>query len=282
MHLLPLHNNNRKDKPREKDHLSQKANQAPITDPTSSHNPATSSNEDSENTPTLASPSSARVLPPRTTSLRLQPNPPRNSAMPHARPHLPRHETTVKTRYSDMLFDANNSIPMWYSILASGFTWIVLAGWIVFPATFNKWQDDKGSDHEAQNELERKVLGTVRNLPLLYIATFACFIGVAGCVWLWYKRRKNYIWVIGKILIPSLMNSIAGLVRTLINIYTAQNGQFSVTAKSTIIVTGVFSVVTIILFLIWNVVLLGNLRRQHDKEKREYERELKQGRVGGV
>jgi hypothetical protein len=78
------------------------------------------------------------------------------------RPPLHYHSTTGKMNYMEMLFEANNNIPWWYGLLASRFTWIILAGWIVFPATFNKLQKDNDLDDKAESELERKILGSVR------------------------------------------------------------------------------------------------------------------------
>ena len=112
-----------------------------------------------------------------------------------------------------------------HNILASLSVWILLAGYIVFPATFNSLQ--KASyDANADTKLKSEALQTARNLPLLYVAAVACGIGIAGCVWLWWTHRKNYVWVINRIFLPSLLNSVAGLVSTLVNVYSAQDGRF--------------------------------------------------------
>lgn len=95
----------------------------------------------------------------------------------------------------------------------------------MFPATFNKLQNEE-LDEKANTNLKQHALRTVRNVPLLYIAAFACGLGVVGCVWLWWKHRKNYVWVINRIFLPALLNSIAGLISTIANIYSAQDGTF--------------------------------------------------------
>lgn len=123
-----------------------------------------------------------------------------------------------------MLLELDN-VPRLHNILASFFTWILLAGYIVFPATFNKLQTDEDLDKEANSALKAHALETVRNVPLLYVAAFACGVGVIGCLWLWWTHRKNYVWVINRIFLPALMNSIAGLISTLVNIYSAQDGK---------------------------------------------------------
>lgn len=139
------------------------------------------------------------------------------------RPGLQRRRTTAQTRYIDMLLELD-AVPKLHNILASFSTWILLAGYIVFPATFNKL-NDKDLDAKADNALKEHALATVRNVPLLYVAAFACGLGVLGCVWLWWKHRTNYVWVINRVFLPSLMNSIAGLISTLVNVYSAQSGK---------------------------------------------------------
>ncbi|KAH7408746.1 hypothetical protein DE146DRAFT_387887 [Phaeosphaeria sp. MPI-PUGE-AT-0046c] len=139
------------------------------------------------------------------------------------RPDLQRRRTTARTRYIDMLLNLDDVSPL-HNILASASVWILLAGYIVFPATFNKLQKEE-LDAKADSNLKQHALDTVRNVPLLYVAAFACGIGVLGCLWLWWQHRKNYVWVINRIFLPALLNSIAGLVSTLVNVYSAQEGR---------------------------------------------------------
>ncbi|KAF2678214.1 hypothetical protein K458DRAFT_464136 [Lentithecium fluviatile CBS 122367] len=209
------------------------------------------------------------------------------SKKPPERPGLQRRRTTAQTRYIDMLLGLD-AVSRWHNILASASTWILLAGYIVFPATFNKLQTDKDLDEKANSALKAHVLKTARNVPLLYVAAFACGIGVLGCLWLWWAHRKNYVWVINRIFLPALMNSIAGLISTLVNIYSAQDGQYSVTARATIVVTASCSVVTAALFLLYNTVMLALVKRKHEKETKAMERDLsyreaveQEMRVGG-
>jgi hypothetical protein len=172
--------------------------------------------------------------PTRTPSTRIQepvrtthkhPNVQRGASIRSEKPHRPglaRRRTTARTRYIDMLLGLDDVSPF-HNLLASLFVWILLAGYVVFPATFNKLRrDDLGE--KADTDLKQHALDTVRNVLLLYIAAFACGIGVAGCLWLWWKHRKNYIWVINRIFLPALLNSIAGLISTIVNIYSAQDG----------------------------------------------------------
>ncbi|ORY05165.1 hypothetical protein BCR34DRAFT_544032 [Clohesyomyces aquaticus] len=197
----------------------------------------------------------------------------KNSSL--SRPALHHRRTTVQTRYISMLL-ALDAIPTFHNFLASFFTWLLLAGYLVFPATFSSFQKRGLDDMEAgaRNELEKKILGTVKNVSLLYVAAFCCGVGVAGSTWLWWKHRKNYVWVIQRLLVPCLMNSIAGLLSTLVNVYSARDGQYSVTAKATLGVTGAFSVVGAALFLLYNYVALSSVKRKHRHEVRDLEKSL--------
>lgn len=125
-----------------------------------------------------------------------------------------------------------DAVSPFHNILASLFVWILLAGYIVFPATFNSLQESSYDD-KADTKLKAQALVTARNLPLLYVAGVACGIGIVGCMWLWWKHRGNYVWVINRIFLPSLLNSVAGLVSTLVNVYSAQDGRtyFSMGSK---------------------------------------------------
>lgn len=125
-----------------------------------------------------------------------------------------------------MLLGLDTVSPL-HNILASLFVWILLAGYIVFPATFNSLQKSSFDD-KADTKLKAEALKTARNLPLLYVAAVACGVGIVGCLWLWWMHRKNYVWVINRILLPALLNSVAGLVSTLVNVYSAQDGEFFV------------------------------------------------------
>ena len=136
------------------------------------------------------------------------------------RPRILTRRSTTQTQYVDMLLHLDK-IPMFHNILAAFFTWVLLAGYIVFPVTFNKI--GKGNT-ESSNSTAAHALATIRNVHWLYVAAVACGVGVLGCLWLWWKYRKNYVWVINRLFVPAFMNSIAGLLSTLANIYSAQDG----------------------------------------------------------
>ena len=108
-------------------------------------------------------------------------------------------QPTAQTRYVDMLLGLDE-IPRSHNLFASFSTWILLAGFIVIPGTFEGVADSKMLQEGAKhNQVEHAVLNTVKHASLMGVATCCCVIGSAGMVWLWWRWRKNYVWLINKI-----------------------------------------------------------------------------------
>lgn len=87
-----------------------------------------------------------------------------------------------------------------YNLLASAANWILLAGYLVVPATFTSLNDSKAVEKTLQdNDTGRAVLHSIKNPPLLAIA---CLFFVAGATLLGYLFawfRESYSWVINNI-----------------------------------------------------------------------------------
>lgn len=62
------------------------------------------------------------------------------------------------------------------------------------------------------------------------------------------------------------MNSFAGLVSSLTNIYTAQSGVWSITAKITVTVIGSCMIISGFLFACYNFWALRRVRKVHERE----------------
>jgi hypothetical protein len=65
---------------------------------------------------------------------------------------------------------------------------------------------------------------------------------------------------------PGCLNSLAGFISTLVNVYGQQHGDWSVTAEVTAIVTGVCMGVTAILFGVYNFWILDRVKQSHARE----------------
>ncbi|KIW36747.1 uncharacterized protein PV06_11043 [Exophiala oligosperma] len=209
------------------------------------------------------------ILPPK---LRKQPSRP-ESKLPQAplpqpsylrnESRLPRPLSTnpprAQSRYVAMLLELDK-IPRRQNFYASLFTWLILAGYIVFPGTFTSLKTSN-SVQEAANKTRagKIIIDTVQNASLLWIAGACCLFGVVGIALLWKKWNRNYIW-------PTLLNAILGLVNTLINVYTAKDGNWSVTATITVTITSACAGISLILFLVYNNWLLYQVKKDHDAQ----------------
>ena len=71
------------------------------------------------------------------------------------------------------------------------------------------------------------------------------------------------MWIRSRVL---TLNALAGLISTLINVYSQQGGHYSITAKVTVIVTGSCTVLMALLFLIYNNWILEDVKRVHHRE----------------
>jgi hypothetical protein len=192
--------------------------------------------------------------------------PPAETKSEAARPDGIRRQNSVQTRYMTMLL-ALDTIPRFHNILSSFFTWILLAGFVIFPGTFTTIQASISNDQAIeQNAAASTILGAVKNTGLIIIAGVCCGIGALGMIWLWWRWRQNYVWLLNKIFLPGCLNSLAGLISTLINVYTQQNGKWSVTAEVTAIATGSCMVILAVLFLIYNLWVLERVKRSHGRE----------------
>ncbi|KAG1768932.1 hypothetical protein EV702DRAFT_1143639 [Suillus placidus] len=172
-------------------------------------------------------------------------------------PNMPAGYT--QTRYVNMLL-ALDDIPQMFHIMASFFTWILLAGFVLFPGTFTSLQQQQ------LNGVEAQLLNVVSNIPLYIVAWLCTGIGGIGMIWLWWRWQRNYIWIVNRIFVPGLLNSLAGVISVLSNIYGVQHGTYSTTGESAIIVTVAVAVVCGCLILLYQFWLLGNIKKEHNRE----------------
>ena len=68
-----------------------------------------------------------------------------------------------------------------HNIYAAFFTWILLAGFVIFPGTFTSLSKSLDTD----NDTAKEFLERVKHVPLLYVAAFCSGLGATGMLWLW-------------------------------------------------------------------------------------------------
>lgn len=105
-------------------------------------------------------------------------------------------EQTHRTQYMEMLLEVEY-IPLSHKFFAGLFHWMLLAGYLVIPGTFTSLQkSDTIKSALNGSEMEKTILHTIQNPPLLAIACSLLAVGVAGMSWLGWIWRHNYIWLI--------------------------------------------------------------------------------------
>lgn len=103
------------------------------------------------------------------------------------------------SQYMKMLLQLDK-IPELHNILASIFTWLLLAGYIVLPGTFTSLRNSRTLADQG-GKAGKAVVKAVQNLPLLGVAIYCCVAGAIGmfCLgWLW---RVNYVWLVNRLIL---------------------------------------------------------------------------------
>jgi len=97
------------------------------------------------------------------------------------------------SRYEEMVLEIDNNIKPYYFILSGFCSWLLLAGFLVSPSTYASVQQSDALDGSGQ--VAKSIINVVRNVPLIYIASFACLSATIGMAWLWYRFRSNHVWI---------------------------------------------------------------------------------------
>lgn len=168
------------------------------------------------------------------------------------------------SRYVQMLLHQDD-IPLLHNILAAVFVWLLLAGFLVFPGTFTSLQKSvEGHDAKTlSDQAARLIVTSIKNIPLLVIAAIMCGISSFGMLYLASRHAKNYVWLVNKLFLPGMTNSLAGLVSTLIGVYSQQHGTWSITAKITAMVEGASLCICGSLFLLYQLAFLKQIKAKH-------------------
>lgn len=118
------------------------------------------------------------------------------------RPPMVRVPST-ETRYMQMLLHLDR-IPRVYNFFAGLSTWILLASFLIIPGTFTSFKNSDmfkniENDEDKSSAVAKAILDSAQNLGLLWLSGIFCVIGGSGCLILWLRWRKNYVWLVNKI-----------------------------------------------------------------------------------
>ncbi|EXL39881.1 hypothetical protein FOCG_17548 [Fusarium oxysporum f. sp. radicis-lycopersici 26381] len=163
-----------------------------------------------------------------------------------------------KVSYSDMVLAAHEC-PFALRFIAAASNWLLLAGFVVFPGAFTSLSRMKLL---SESQAGRNAQYFIHNTPLLAIGILCCSIGSAGIGWVSWKCKGNYVWLVDRIFVPGLLNSVVALLMSVVNIYTAQNGEWSITAVVTVSIIGVWGTITALMLVVYELCFLRKLRQE--------------------
>lgn len=153
-----------------------------------------------------------------------------------------------------------DKIPRAHNILAALFSWMLLAGFVMFPGTFISPSE---IGEASTTQWDDGVVNTVQNTFLLSVAGSCCTIGVLGLLWLAVRWRKNYVWLLNRVYLPGLLNGLAGILATLTMIYSHHNGHWNIPAQIAGVLEGTCLILCSFSFILYNNLLLQRLKQQH-------------------
>ena len=103
----------------------------------------------------------------------------------------------IETRFEQMLLD---EVPWYLNLVAEFAHWALLAGYLVIPGTFTSLQKSDALEKSLdKTEAGKAILNTIQNPPLVAIAVLLFVLGAMLTVWLFWKRKNNYIWLINRL-----------------------------------------------------------------------------------
>jgi hypothetical protein len=112
---------------------------------------------------------------------------------------LPQHTSPQPSRYVKMLLELDQ-IPRRHNLFANLSTWLLLAGYIVFPVTFTSLKRFDAINNTAnRDKTEHLILDKVQHAKLLWVAAICCVIGGSGISWLWWRWNRNFVWLVNRI-----------------------------------------------------------------------------------
>ncbi|KAI7785974.1 hypothetical protein LA080_005635 [Diaporthe eres] len=163
-----------------------------------------------------------------------------------------------------------DKIPRAHNIFANLFAWMVLVAFVLSPCNFTGFPADSSlmvSDKLSSIPLTTSsTLKKIPSIPLLAICCVFFFLGILGMLWLAVYWRRNYIWLMNRIYLPLILNSLAGFIGTMVIVHVQHGWHWSIAALVTVSVEGASLAVGLSLFALYQYWLLAKLKREHYRE----------------
>ena len=103
--------------------------------------------------------------------------------------------SSVDGRY-DALIVQSYRVPATFNLLAVFFLWVLLAGFVVFPATFPPLLRSSAVSSSSSGRLVQRA---IQSVPLLVLGMVCFVLGTAGVAWLWRTRRREHLWLMDRL-----------------------------------------------------------------------------------
>jgi hypothetical protein len=103
----------------------------------------------------------------------------------------------------------------------------------------------------------------------MVIAYVCCGVGGLGMCLLWVRWSHNYVWLLGNIFIPGMLNGLSGVLSTFVGIYATQSGRYGPSSIATLAVTGACTVFCAFLTTIYTFWKLNAVKKKHVRETEE-------------
>lgn len=168
---------------------------------------------------------------------------------------------------------SNSKIPRSHNILSTLFSWMILLAFIIAPGNFTSPSASAQlSVKDATAAVAPTPLSTttsLQHLPsvaLLAVTTTVFGLGVLGMAYLALCWRRNYIWLLNRVYLPLLLNSLAGFVASLVVIDVQHHMWWSVTAYVSVAIESATLVFAGSMFFLIDYLLLGKLKREHHRQ----------------
>jgi uncharacterized membrane protein len=85
--------------------------------------------------------------------------------------------------------------------------------------------------------------------------------------YLWWRQRRNYVWLLSNIFFPAAFNGLSGLLSTLVNVKATSNTTMGTLSIATLAVTGGCTVICGILAAIYWFWLLRRVKDEHENQQ---------------
>lgn len=160
-----------------------------------------------------------------------------------------------------------NKIPRSHNILSNILSWMILVAFVTAPANFcSPPIPAELKSSGISSSLSYDFFNDVPSVSLLAVAFTLFGIGTLGMLYLALCWRRNYIWLMNRIYLPLMLNSLAGFIACLVDLKVKHGFWWSKASYVTVAIEAATLVGSTGGFFVINYLLLGKLKQEHHRE----------------